>query len=292
MKPFILNLLIFLILILTGSVCFAQGTIYGAINNSDMTVPANGEIFFIGYLDDTDEEIRIESSIGAGYDAGNWYDDFQNYLTEAPGNPYDFHFFNLDNNEMAILSNAIPFNSFQQEDVILELMTWIPEPVGVKAAYQPDSTVKISWDYDDLFTYRVYRRPASSAGSFFRIDNPSGSLDDFGIADSFFIDSDVNLGETYEYLVVTIDNGTIGMHSDIFSVYSGEWICGDINGNGLVNILDMTFFIAYLYKGGPPPIPPQAADVNNSGTHNILDMTYLIAYLYKGGPELNCPEIW
>ena len=31
-----------------------------------------------------------------GYDAGNWFDDFQNYLTEAPGNPYDYHFFNHD----------------------------------------------------------------------------------------------------------------------------------------------------------------------------------------------------
>ncbi len=288
-RLFILGLLI---LGWAGSACFAQGTIFGAVNNSDMTVPANGEIFFIGYLDDTDEEIRIETSVGAGYDSGNWYDDFQNYLTEAPGNPYDFHFFNTANGEGTILSKSIPFNSFQQEDIQLETMTWPPEPVGVKAIYQPDSTVKISWDYYGLYTYRVYRRPALSEGSFFRIDNPSGSLDDYGIADSFFIDDAISYAETYEYLVVPIDNGTIGLHSDIFSVFSGDWMCGDINGNGMINILDMTYFIAYLYKGGPPPIPPQSADVNNSGTHNILDLTYLIMYLYKGGPEPNCPETW
>jgi hypothetical protein len=29
-------------------------------------------------------------------------------------------------------------------------------------------------------------------------------------------------------------------------------------------------------------------DVNNSGTINILDITYLINYVYKGGPEPDC----
>jgi uncharacterized protein (TIGR02145 family) len=31
-------------------------------------------------------------------------------------------------------------------------------------------------------------------------------------------------------------------------------------------------------------------DVNNSGSINILDITYLINYLYKGGPEPDCGE--
>ena len=63
---------------------FSQGSIYGLVTNSDLSTPENGQIRFYGYLDDTDEEIRLDGSIGAGYDAGNWFDDFQNYLTEAP----------------------------------------------------------------------------------------------------------------------------------------------------------------------------------------------------------------
>ncbi|MCX6829302.1 MAG: thrombospondin type 3 repeat-containing protein [candidate division Zixibacteria bacterium] len=63
-----------------------------------------------------------------------------------------------------------------------------------------------------------------------------------------------------------------------------EFICGDINNNGLVNIQDITYLINYLYKGGPAPVPVwQAADVNHSGNLNIQDITYLINYLYKGG---------
>ncbi len=67
------------------------------------------------------------------------------------------------------------------------------------------------------------------------------------------------------------------------------YICGDANGNGLVNISDITYLINFLYKHGPAPEPLQAADVNASGTVNIQDITYLINYLYKHGPAPNCP---
>ena len=73
------------------------------------------------------------------------------------------------------------------------------------------------------------------------------------------------------------------------SVSVRPFLCGDANGNGIRNILDVTFTIAYLYKGGPSPNPLQAADVNHSGSINILDVTYMISYLYKGGPAPNCP---
>lgn len=68
-----------------------------------------------------------------------------------------------------------------------------------------------------------------------------------------------------------------------------DYICGDLNDDGTVNILDITYLINYLYKGGPAPEPLESADVNSDMTVNILDVTYLIAYLYRGGPEPNCP---
>ncbi len=67
------------------------------------------------------------------------------------------------------------------------------------------------------------------------------------------------------------------------------YICGDANDDGNVNMLDITYLIKYLYKGGPPPIPMyDAGDVNNSGTINMLDITYLINFLYKHGLPPNC----
>jgi hypothetical protein len=70
----------------------------------------------------------------------------------------------------------------------------------------------------------------------------------------------------------------------VMSLYT----CGDANGSGTVNILDVTFMINYLYRDGPAPDPPEAADVNGSGNINLLDITYLISYLYKGGPDPVC----
>lgn len=65
--------------------------------------------------------------------------------------------------------------------------------------------------------------------------------------------------------------------------------CGDVNIDFGTNIIDITYLINYLYKGGAALPVPNAADVNNSGDVNILDITYLIAYLYLEGEEPDCP---
>lgn len=72
-----------------------------------------------------------------------------------------------------------------------------------------------------------------------------------------------------------------------------DWICGDANNDDNNNILDVTFLINFLYRGGPAPEHLLACDVNSSGTIeepqvNIIDITHMISYLYKGGPEPNC----
>ncbi len=69
------------------------------------------------------------------------------------------------------------------------------------------------------------------------------------------------------------------------------YICGDATGNGIINALDVTFLINYLYKHGAAPNPIQAGDANGNGIINALDVTYLINFLYKHGPTPNCPPI-
>jgi hypothetical protein len=67
-----------------------------------------------------------------------------------------------------------------------------------------------------------------------------------------------------------------------------QYTCGDASNDGNVNILDVTFLISFLYKGGPAPESMWASDPNGDGSVNILDITYLISYLYKSGPAPNC----
>ncbi len=64
---------------------------------------------------------------------------------------------------------------------------------------------------------------------------------------------------------------------------------GDVNNSGVVNALDITYLINFLYKHGVAPKPDTCmGDVNASGTVNALDVTYLINRLYKGGPAPLC----
>jgi len=61
---------------------------------------------------------------------------------------------------------------------------------------------------------------------------------------------------------------------------------GDINGDDTdANILDLTYLVDYIFRGGPAPGCPNEADVNSDGTSaNILDLTFLVDRVFRGGP--------
>ena len=54
---------------------------------------------------------------------------------------------------------------------------------------------------------------------------------------------------------------------------------GDVNGDGKVNIADVTALINYLLTSDTTGINISAADCNQNGTVNISDVTSLINYL-------------
>ena len=58
-----------------------------------------------------------------------------------------------------------------------------------------------------------------------------------------------------------------------------------IGGAGPDDVSDLTYFVAYLFTGGPEPGPSlQIADMNCDGEVGVDDLTYLVAYLFTGGP--------
>lgn len=88
------------------------------------------------------------------------------------------------------------------------------------------------------------------------------------------------------FLSAHLDTSKVKVRSGTLTVLEG--MCGDVNCNSLINLLDITYLIQNLYMGGPPPCNMWAADVNSSGNVNLLDITYLIDFLYTGGPAPNC----
>jgi hypothetical protein len=73
-----------------------------------------------------------------------------------------------------------------------------------------------------------------------------------------------------------------------------DCIPGDSDNNLVHNILDITYLIRYLYKGGPAPILYAlcSGDADCDCAVNLLDVTYLINHLYREGPPPCDCETW
>jgi len=61
-----------------------------------------------------------------------------------------------------------------------------------------------------------------------------------------------------------------------------EPICGDANLDGIVDIDDIVFLVAYIFQGGTPPNPMKPADVDCSGNVDVDDAVYLLYYVFLG----------
>ncbi|MCP4568292.1 MAG: hypothetical protein GY841_12005, partial [FCB group bacterium] len=54
-----------------------------------------------------------------------------------------------------------------------------------------------------------------------------------------------------------------------FVITAGDFICGDANGDGTVNVGDAVHLINYVFKSGPPPEPLLSGDCNCDGVINV-----------------------
>ena len=60
---------------------------------------------------------------------------------------------------------------------------------------------------------------------------------------------------------------------------------GDFNDDGDdANILDLTYLVDFIFRGGDASSCPEEADINNDGTvSDILDLTFLVDFIFRGG---------
>ncbi len=72
-------------------------------------------------------------------------------------------------------------------------------------------------------------------------------------------------------------------------IFVKDEICGDLNKDLEVNVIDIVYLISYKFKDGPPPEPVMAGDVNSDGEIDINDVIDFINYKYRDGPELCNP---
>jgi hypothetical protein len=79
---------------------------------------------------------------------------------------------------------------------------------------------------------------------------------------------------------------TYNLYGDPSLVREGisQFICGDCNGDEIVDVGDVVYLINYLYKNGSAPDPVEAGDANGDEIVDVGDVVHLINYLYKSGP--------
>jgi hypothetical protein len=275
-----------------GDVC-AQGSITGMVHNANLSIPSDGSVLFFGLINNTDKEIRIQSCIGAGYESGHWYDDFQNYLTEVPGLTYDYYFFDTARAEHALLQKTIPSNSYQVEDISLTAGSYPPAATKLEAAILDNNTVRLDWTAQTGITWHVYRRDGTSGGSFFRVDNPAGNRSNRGVSTAYYVDATVDSLGIYYYMV--IGEGPSGTYSppsevifvNVTSCCQGH--VGDINGIGgdQTTLGDVVHVIDILFISNQAPLCLEETDVNQSGGLHptsqditVGDVSVLIDHLF------------
>ena len=81
------------------------------------------------------------------------------------------------------------------------------------------------------------------------------------------------------------DWGDVSEWSPPFVVEAIYVKCGDFNCSGGIDIDDIVYGIAYIFQGGPPPLPLWCAgEVDGDGGTDIDDIVYLINYVFNSGP--------
>jgi agmatine deiminase len=66
------------------------------------------------------------------------------------------------------------------------------------------------------------------------------------------------------------------------------YVCGDANGDGVIDVADVMYLVNYLFLGGWSPQPVEAGDANCDGVIDVADVMYLINYLFLGGSPPGC----
>lgn len=65
----------------------------------------------------------------------------------------------------------------------------------------------------------------------------------------------------------------------------GEFLRGEVNRDGKINLSDPVFILTHLFLAGDPPDCEDAADVDDDGRLDLSDAVYELGYLFAGGPR-------
>ncbi len=157
---------------------------------------------------------------------------------------------------------------------------------------------------------QLYEKMVNSSGySKYNNANPDSQFVDLHMMMTYVTDYTLNPGETLVIYtnLITVENGTVATFNE-YADQDYAWWCGHIlpdppgcgccqnrgnvdgviGGAGPVDVSDLTYLVAFLFQGGPPPPCMDEGNVDGvvggAGPVDVSDLTYLVAFLFQGGP--------
>ena len=130
--------------------------------------------------------------------------------------------------------------------------------------------LKVQWYVDNI------PKEGGTGDSFIFVSNDTGS---FEVKVAVMDSTNLVLSDPDDYLV-----DVLSWNIHVIPSSCGNYICGDVNGDGKIELSDVIYLAIYLLKGGPSPVPLEAGNIDCVGGINVADVIYLANYLLKGGP--------
>ena len=127
------------------------------------------------------------------------------------------------------------------------------------------------------------------------------TLDD---GEYFAVYSKENYADTTVTDIIITSGGTVIINLTLRFKPNCDYVPGDVNDDGVCNGFDVTYLIAWMNGGPPPPYECECApdwiwwpalDFNGSCSFNGLDLSYIMAYFRFGLLEImpcgDCPPV-
>jgi len=156
---------------------------------------------------------------------------------------------------------------------------YYPEDSALIEEYQPIFKWSTNW-HEDRVTYLLQ---VSTDQTFTTIDYEYDDLPD----NEYQIPTAIGTDRLYwRVKAYRSDYGDSTPFSEIYTfIYDGEppFDCGNADATGVVDIDDVVYLIAYVFQGGPEPIPLESGNVDCEGVIDIDDIVYLIQYIFQSG---------
>lgn len=164
-------------------------------------------------------------------------------------------------------------------------LLFVPQPAdGARKNGEPVSTgTRISADEGDRVTTEQLE-PLAGEAIHWQVISSGGQMN--GTAPNLRLSG--TIGQT---AVGGGSSQSYGLNDGFWQSFGdAEFMCGDANSSGSIDIDDIVFLIAYVFQGGLPPDPVEAGDVNCSGSIDIDDIVYLVAYVFQAGDDPCDPD--